>query len=195
MGSLLLPLGSCCTQSLILWEFLLPLPDPQVGKRDVGLRTFIPVKDICGIIVLQFVNHPPSGYGIWFYCDCAPPTVSLRLLLCLWMWDIFFGGGGERSWVWLLRSGHYSAIKVKPFGESVAQGPTRHVKQSTTAHAELSRRPGNALLFFESPATTSNTRRDARLNSGVGNPGSGVPFGVVQYKALRSSSALMSIFH
>ena len=47
--------------------------------------------DVCGISVLQFVSHPPSSYGIWFYCDCAPPTVSLWLLLCLWMWGMFFG--------------------------------------------------------------------------------------------------------
>ena len=47
--------------------------------------------DFCGISVLQFVSHPPSSYRIWFYCDCAPPTVSLWLLLCLWMWGIFFG--------------------------------------------------------------------------------------------------------
>ena len=37
------------------------------------------------------MNHPPSSYGIWFYCDCAPPTISLWLLLCLWLWGIFFG--------------------------------------------------------------------------------------------------------
>ena len=71
MGSLLLPLGpdahtALCVpsksgvsvspspvevlqsnpaslQSLILLEFLLPLLDPQVGKPDVGLRTFTPV--------------------------------------------------------------------------------------------------------------------------------------------------------
>ena len=49
------------------------------------------MEGLCGIIVLQFVSHPPSGYGIWFYCDCAPPTISLRLLLCIWMWGIFFG--------------------------------------------------------------------------------------------------------
>ena len=47
--------------------------------------------DFCGISVFQFVSHPPSSYGIWFYCDCAPPTISLWLLLCLWMWGIFFG--------------------------------------------------------------------------------------------------------
>ena len=46
--------------------------------------------DFCGIIVLQFVSHPPSGYGISFYCDCTPPTVSLWFLLCLWVWGIFF---------------------------------------------------------------------------------------------------------
>ena len=45
--------------------------------------------DFCGISVLQFVSLPPSSYGIWFYCDCAPPTVSLWLLLCLWMWVSF----------------------------------------------------------------------------------------------------------
>ena len=30
---------------------------------------------------------------MWFYlyCDCTPPNVSLWLLLCLWMWGIFFG--------------------------------------------------------------------------------------------------------
>ena len=36
------------------------------------------------------MGHPLGGYGIWFYHDCAPPTISLWLLLCLWMWDIFF---------------------------------------------------------------------------------------------------------
>ena len=29
------------------------------------------------------MSHPPSGYGIWFYCDWALPTLSLWLLLCL----------------------------------------------------------------------------------------------------------------
>ena len=41
--------------------------------------------DNCGIIFLQFVGHPPSGYGIWFYHDCSPPTVLLWFLLCLLM--------------------------------------------------------------------------------------------------------------
>ena len=43
------------------------------------------------IIVLQFVGHPPSGFGIWFYCDYAPSPISLKLLLCLWTWVSFFG--------------------------------------------------------------------------------------------------------
>ena len=81
MGSLLLPLGcdahtNLCVpsksgvsvspspvdvlksnpaslQSLILWEFLLPLLDPQVGKPYVVLRTFTPVG------VLLWYNFSP----------------------------------------------------------------------------------------------------------------------------------------
>ena len=44
-------------QSLILWEFLLLLLDPQVGSE-------LQWVDFCGIYVLQSVSHPPSSYGI-----------------------------------------------------------------------------------------------------------------------------------
>ena len=37
-----------------------------------------------GIIFLQFVGHLPGRNGILFSRDCASPTVSLWLLLCLW---------------------------------------------------------------------------------------------------------------
>ena len=88
MGSLLLPLGpdehiTLCVpsrngvsvfpspvkvlqsnptslQSLILWEFLLPLPDPQIGKPDVGLRTFTPVGGLLWYKCSPVVSHPPS---------------------------------------------------------------------------------------------------------------------------------------
>ena len=52
-------------QSLILWEFLLLLSDLQVGKPDVGLRTFTPV-----------------GGLLWYNCCpvCESPT--------LWLWDL-----------------------------------------------------------------------------------------------------------
>ena len=48
-----------CLQSLILWEFLLLLPDPQAGKSYVGLRTFTPV-----------------GGLLWYKCSpvCESPT-------------------------------------------------------------------------------------------------------------------------
>ena len=62
---------------------------PRLGSL-MGSEPSLQWMDFCGIIVLQFVSHPPSSYGIWFYCDCTPPTVSLWLLLCLWMWSIFF---------------------------------------------------------------------------------------------------------
>ena len=55
-------------QSLILWEFLLPLSDPQVGKPDVGLRTFTPV-----------------GGLLWYKCSpvCESPTQRLWDLILL----------------------------------------------------------------------------------------------------------------
>ena len=64
---------------------------PRLGSLTCGSEPLLQWVDFSGISVLQFVSHPPSSYGIWFYCDSAPPTVSLWLLLCLWMWGIFFG--------------------------------------------------------------------------------------------------------
>ena len=55
-------------QSLILWEFLLLLPEPQVGKPDVELRTFTPV-----------------GGLLWYKCSpvCESPTQQLWDLILL----------------------------------------------------------------------------------------------------------------
>ena len=64
---------------------------PRLGSLTWDSEPSLQWVDFCGIIVLQFVSHPHSSYGIWFYCDCTPPTISLRLLLCLWMWGILFG--------------------------------------------------------------------------------------------------------
>ena len=55
-------------QSLILCEFLLPLSDHQVGKPDVGLRTFTPV-----------------GGLLWYKCSlvCESPIHQLWDLILL----------------------------------------------------------------------------------------------------------------
>ena len=63
---------------------------PRLGRLTWGSDPLLQWVDFCGIIVLQFVSPPPSGYGIWFYCDCTPLIISLWLLHCLWMWGIFF---------------------------------------------------------------------------------------------------------
>ena len=68
----------------------------RLGSLTWGSEPSLQWVDFCGIIVLQFVSHPPTNweqlyYGIWFYCDCTPPIISLQLLLCPWMWGIFFG--------------------------------------------------------------------------------------------------------
>ena len=66
-------LSKSCNQiplafSLILWEFLLPLLDPQVGKPDLGLRIFTPVGG------LLWYNFSPL---------CESPTQQLRDLIFL----------------------------------------------------------------------------------------------------------------
>ena len=64
---------------------------PRLGSLMWGSEPSLQGVDFCGISVRQSVSHPPTSYGIWFYSNCAPPTVSLWLLRCLWMWGIFFG--------------------------------------------------------------------------------------------------------
>ena len=64
---------------------------PRLGSLTWSSEPALQWVDFCGISILQSVSHPPSSYGIWFYCDCAPLTVSLWLLLCLSMWGILFG--------------------------------------------------------------------------------------------------------
>ena len=61
----------------------------RLGSLTWGSEPSLQWVDFCGISVLQFMSHPPSSLGIWFYCDCAPPTILLRLLPCPWMWTIF----------------------------------------------------------------------------------------------------------
>ena len=64
---------------------------PRLGSLMWGSEPSLQWVDFCGLSVLQSMSHPPNSYGIWFYCDFTPPTISLWLLLCFWMWSIFFG--------------------------------------------------------------------------------------------------------
>ena len=90
-------LSESCNQILVAFKVWFsrnsssPCHTPRLGSLTWGSEPSLQWVDFCGISVLQFLNHPPSSYGIWFYCDCTPPTISLWLLLCLWMWGIFFG--------------------------------------------------------------------------------------------------------
>ena len=65
--------------------------NPRLGSLTWGSEPSLQWVDFCGISVCQSVSHPPSSYGIRYYCDCAPPTVSLWLLLCPWTWGILLG--------------------------------------------------------------------------------------------------------
>ena len=117
---------------------------PRLGSLTWGSEPSLPWVDFCGISVLQFVSHPPSSYGIWFYFDCTPPTVSLWLLLYLWMWGIFFGE------FQCLPVDHYAAV-------SCDSGALARGSESTSfcctilnqsPHAELS----NLCIFVSLPS-------------------------------------------
>ena len=92
-----LVLSKSCSQILLAFEVWFSgnssshCRTPSLGSLTWSSEPSLQWVDFCGISVLQFVSHPPSSYRIWFYCDCAPPTISLQLLLCLWMWSIFSG--------------------------------------------------------------------------------------------------------
>ena len=121
MRLLLLSPGSWCAQDFvcvlqgcvfpILWMLCNQIPkafevkfpeDSQshglvlrLGSLMQGLEPLQQCENFFGIIVSQFVVYPPGGYMIWIYHNCAPPTISLQLLLCPWMWGIFFVVGSS----------------------------------------------------------------------------------------------------
>ena len=57
---------------------------PRLGSLMWGSEVSLLWENLCDIIIFQFVCHPPCVYGIWLYCESAPPTISLWLLhLCM----------------------------------------------------------------------------------------------------------------
>ena len=63
---------------------------PKLGSLTWGSEPSQQQENFFGIINLQFVGCPSSRYGIWFYHDFTPLNILLWLLLCLWIWGIFF---------------------------------------------------------------------------------------------------------
>ena len=71
----------------VLWKFCNQIPlafkvrfpgDSQsfcqvsrLGSLTWGSKPSQQWENFFGVIVLQFVGHPPRGYGIWFYHNCA----------------------------------------------------------------------------------------------------------------------------
>ena len=89
-------LWKSCNQILLAFKVRFPGDSqtlcwvPRLGSLTWGSRPSQQWENLSDITVLQFLGHPPGGYGIWFYSDCAPPAVLLWLL-CLWTWGVFFG--------------------------------------------------------------------------------------------------------
>ena len=62
---------------------------PRLGSLKLSSEPWQQYGSSFGIVLLS-VGRPPGRYRILFYCNCVPPTFSLWLLLCLWMWVSFF---------------------------------------------------------------------------------------------------------
>lgn len=63
----------------------------QAEESDMGLRIVL-CENFYSLIISQFVGHPPGGYGIWLYCESAPPAplvVSFLMFLVL-VASVFF---------------------------------------------------------------------------------------------------------
>ena len=63
---------------------------PQLGSLTWGSEPSQQWENFFDTLILQFVGHSPGGSEIWFYGECVPPIISLKLLLCLWTGGIFF---------------------------------------------------------------------------------------------------------
>ena len=102
-------LWKSCNQIPVAFKVRFPrIPSSFVrspaGKPDMGFRTFTTVGEFLLYYCSPVCGLPTNGYETWFYRDCAPPTISMRLLLCLWMWGIFFWWVPESSYWWLFNS-------------------------------------------------------------------------------------------
>ena len=69
-------------------------PDCGGGERGAALmwgsELTLLWENLCDIIILQVVGHPPSEYGIWFYCKSASPTFLSVVLFLLYVFSCRF---------------------------------------------------------------------------------------------------------
>ena len=98
----------CCDQILLVFKIRFPGDSQFLGQivRLGSLMWGLEPSQLCesffAIIVLQFVGHQPSR--IWFYGNCAPPTILLRLLLCPWTRGIILWWVPVSSCRWLFNN-------------------------------------------------------------------------------------------
>ena len=132
VGSLLLSPGSWCMQGFVSafqqWSLFPPVLRKSCDRIPLAIKVRFPgdSQSLCqisrpssltwgsepsrlwetsfGIIVLQFVGHPPREFEFWFYWDCASPTIPLWVLPCVWTWGIFFLWVPLSSCQWLFNS-------------------------------------------------------------------------------------------
>ena len=73
------------------WGIPVPLLGPQARSLTCSSKPSQQWENFFCIIVLHFVGYPPAGYRIWFYHDCAPPTISCSFFFVFGHGVSFFG--------------------------------------------------------------------------------------------------------
>lgn len=77
-------------QSQMLWELFFLMTDPCTGGPHLELRTLTPMVNLCNIIILHFVGHPPRRYCFWLYCKISPSNQSrCFIFMSLGVEDLF----------------------------------------------------------------------------------------------------------
>ena len=75
----------------MLQGLLLPTPDLQAGERDMGFGTLTPVGELLQCSYFPACELPTRWLWDCLYHESAPSTISMWLLLCLQVKDIYFG--------------------------------------------------------------------------------------------------------
>ena len=88
-------------QSQMLGGFFLWCQIPGLRSLMWGLKLSLLWENFCNIIILQFVDCPTTGYGIWLHHKCAPLTLLLWFLLYVLRCRISFQAGSSLFYRWL----------------------------------------------------------------------------------------------
>ena len=89
-------LWKSCNQTPLVFKVIFPEDSqalyqvPRLGNLMWGSKPSQEWENFFGLIVLQFVGHPPGGYGVWFLLWlCSSHCLAASAFWSLGMWYLF----------------------------------------------------------------------------------------------------------